>query len=74
MMAGLPRAEGDGMDSERLRQQDLIIASQQQHPVMSPPVSGRHRNLNMSPSSATFTRSPAARYEFYVAVHEILYD
>ncbi len=60
MMAGLPRPEGDGMDSERLRQQDLIIASQQ-HPVISPPASGRHRNLNMSPSSATFTKSAAAK-------------
>ena len=62
-MANTPRPAADGMDSEILRQQDLKNASQQpKHLRISPPSSSRHRNLNASPSSTSFSKVSGAVY------------
>ena len=62
-MANTPRPAADGMDSEVLRQQDLKNASQQaRHLRISPPSSSRHRNLNASPSSTSFSKVSGAVY------------
>ena len=62
-MANTPRPAADGMDSEILRQQDLKNASQQpKHLRISPPSSNRHRNLNASPSSTSFSKVSGAVY------------
>lgn len=62
-MANTPRPAADGMDSEVLRQQDLKNATQQpKHLRISPPSSSRHRNLNASPSSTSFSKVSGAVY------------
>ena len=62
-MANTPRPAADGMDSEVLRQQDLKNASQQpKHLRISPPSNSRHRNLNASPSSTSFSKVSGAVY------------